>query len=316
MTWKKIRLAITFLITAFILYIIYSDIDIDAFSNIFSGMNHAWFWLGMSIFVMSALITSYRYLVMLSTSVRIPIKTSLKLYFAGNSLNVVLPSKIGDMSKAIFLKKEGIIGLPAGFSSVVAEKIFDVAGLSVVMLTGLALLPPNSNFTPQIKHTIVAVGLVFLFLPSLIYFFDFKRFKFLKRFAALDKIFLEVQNFLENMKKKPAKLVLAAILSVASWFIQVFQIFCFFKAFSNDAEIVLTFALVPIAIFIGLIPIAFAGIGTRDKALIVLFGWYGYPDYLMAAVGLMCTVRYIIPALCGLPFMIKYFSKDKEIITN
>ncbi|MCK4947351.1 MAG: flippase-like domain-containing protein [Candidatus Aureabacteria bacterium] len=312
MTWKKIRLAITFLITAFILYIIYSDIDIDAFSNIFSGMNHAWFWLGMSIFVMSALITSYRYLVMLSTSVRIPIKTSLKLYFAGNSLNVVLPSKIGDMSKAVFLKKEGIIGLPAGFSSVVAEKIFDVAGLSVVMLTGLALLPPDSNFTPQIKHTIVAVGLVFLFLPSLIYFFDFKRFKFLKRFAALDKVFLEVQNFLENMKKNPAKLVLAAILSAASWFIQVFQIFCFFKAFSNDAEIVLTFALVPIAIFIGLIPIAFAGIGTRDKALIVLFGWYGYPDYLMAAVGLMCTVRYIIPALCGLPFMIKYMSKDRK----
>ena len=62
--------------------------------------------------------------------------------------------------------------------------------------------------------------------------------------------------------------------------------------------------LVPVAIIIGMIPITFNGIGTRDSALIFLFMNY-VPVPLIAGVGILATLRNIIPALFGLPFLNK-----------
>ncbi|MDD5643859.1 MAG: lysylphosphatidylglycerol synthase transmembrane domain-containing protein [bacterium] len=315
MNWKKVKTAATFLIALYILFVIYSKIDLRAFWNLFRDIDYFWFAAGMFIFIVSALISSFRYVVILSGRAKIPLLSSLKLYLAGNSLNMALPSKIGDLSKAVFLKKEGILGYAEGFSSVIVEKIFDVSALSSVMVAGLVFLPLNTFFTRDIKKVFLAAGMFFLSLPLAVYILGaFKVNVLNKTLSKADEYFARFHDFLMALKKSPGKLVLIALLSFFLWFSHVFQVFCFLKSFDNSASAAISFALIPIAIFIGLIPIAFAGIGTRDKALIVLFGWYGYPDYLMAAVGIMCTVRYVIPALFGLPFMIKYMAKDKKTV--
>jgi uncharacterized membrane protein YbhN (UPF0104 family) len=54
-----------------------------------------------------------------------------------------------------------------------------------------------------------------------------------------------------------------------------------------------------------LLPLTLAGIGTRDAALILF-----YRPYLnaptAAALGILCTMRYVLPALGGLPFLSSY----------
>ncbi|MEJ2040882.1 MAG: hypothetical protein P8X55_18420, partial [Desulfosarcinaceae bacterium] len=69
-------------------------------------------------------------------------------------------------------------------------------------------------------------------------------------------------------------------------------------------------ALTPLAIFAGLLPLTYAGVGTRDAALI-----YFLRDYLSpgagAALGILCTMRYIVPALAGLPFLNRYMVEKK-----
>jgi hypothetical protein len=55
----------------------------------------------------------------------------------------------------------------------------------------------------------------------------------------------------------------------------------------------------------------FAGIGTRDAALI-----FFYQPWVSAAVGagvgVLCTLRYVIPALLGLPFFGRYVALLRE----
>ncbi|MBN2190394.1 MAG: flippase-like domain-containing protein [Candidatus Aureabacteria bacterium] len=313
MSWKKIRVAATLLIALYILFVIYSKINLPAFLGIFRNIDYLWFWTGMSIFIISALISSFRYVIILSGRADISLSSSLKLYLAGNSLNIALPSKMGDLSKAVFLKKEGVLGYSGAFSSVIVEKIFDVSALSSVMVIGLVFLPVNAFFTRDIKNVLLAAGLIFSALPLIIYLMGALKASVLKRTVpGIDGYFSQFHNFLMDLKKKPGKLFMVIVLSFLLWFSQVLQVFCFFRSFNASVDVVISFALIPVAIFIGLIPIAFAGIGTRDKALIVLFGWYGYPDYLMAALGVMCTARYVVPAVFGLPFLIKYMSKDKD----
>jgi uncharacterized membrane protein YbhN (UPF0104 family) len=64
-------------------------------------------------------------------------------------------------------------------------------------------------------------------------------------------------------------------------------------------------ALAPLAILAGLVPLTFAGVGTRDAALILLFRPY-FDSATGAALGLLCTARYLLPAIGGLPFLHRY----------
>lgn len=58
---------------------------------------------------------------------------------------------------------------------------------------------------------------------------------------------------------------------------------------------------VPLAIFVGLIPITIAGFGTRDASLLLFFP--ELPQQGILAIALFINLRYIVPALVGLPFV-------------
>jgi uncharacterized membrane protein YbhN (UPF0104 family) len=70
-------------------------------------------------------------------------------------------------------------------------------------------------------------------------------------------------------------------------------------------------ALAPLAIFAGLIPLTLAGIGTRDTAVIFLYRAYLLPS-AGAALGILYTARYLLPALAGLPFLGQYMVYTKK----
>ena len=74
---------------------------------------------------------------------------------------------------------------------------------------------------------------------------------------------------------------------------------------------VISFALAPLAILAGLLPLTFAGVGTRDAALVALYAPY-FSAATGAALGLLCTSRYFLPAIGGLPFLNQYLSTVKQ----
>ena len=64
-------------------------------------------------------------------------------------------------------------------------------------------------------------------------------------------------------------------------------------------------ALAPLVILAGLLPFTLAGVGTRDAAIIVLYAPY-MPPAVAAGLGILCTMRYVIPAIMGIPFIGAY----------
>ena len=52
----------------------------------------------------------------------------------------------------------------------------------------------------------------------------------------------------------------------------------------------------------GLLPLTFAGVGTRDAALVLLYQPY-FSTPTAVALGILCTLRYLLPAVAGLPFI-------------
>lgn len=89
---------------------------------------------------------------------------------------------------------------------------------------------------------------------------------------------------------------LAVGTSLVIWLMHFIQIWFFILALGLKVPFDVNMALTPLAIFIGLLPMTLAGIGTCDAAPI-----YFYLPYFSAAgstaLGLLCTLRYPIPAL-------------------
>jgi len=58
------------------------------------------------------------------------------------------------------------------------------------------------------------------------------------------------------------------------------------------------------AILIGLLPVTFAGIGTRDAAMLYFLGPIT-GNGVALAIGVFATLRYIVVAAAGLPFIVR-----------
>ncbi len=58
------------------------------------------------------------------------------------------------------------------------------------------------------------------------------------------------------------------------------------------------------AIFIGLLPVTFAGVGTRDAAMLYFLG-PATGKGVALALGVFATLRYVLAGLAGLPFIVR-----------
>jgi uncharacterized protein (TIRG00374 family) len=93
--------------------------------------------------------------------------------------------------------------------------------------------------------------------------------------------------------------------SILIWFISIVQTVMFFYALGINVPLLFTIANIPIAIFIGFIPVTLGGMGTRDAAIIILFSEYATPSQLLGVGILFSFFRYWLVSLIGIPFMRK-----------
>ncbi len=81
------------------------------------------------------------------------------------SANVILPARIGDISRAYILKKEKDIPLTTGMSSLAVERIFDIIAITVIgVLSVLVVMAERSVenwIMPLILSSVAVIALFF-----------------------------------------------------------------------------------------------------------------------------------------------------------
>ncbi|MCP4747092.1 MAG: flippase-like domain-containing protein [Desulfobacteraceae bacterium] len=315
---KLISLAVSLLILSIIFY----KIDLSKMVDIFRHCSLTWMGLGAAMFIPATMITAFRFKIIAPDQARISYAEALKLVLAGSSLNMVLPSKMGDIAKGYFVtQKSAGTNLSLALSLVVYEKACDVLSLLLWCVLGL-IFYKQTDVIFFVLSFMVLMGLIGGILMIGSTRFALLILKSMNKIAP-GKIKNKIDTFANSWismctflkKDKPLMLKVAAI-SIAVWFLHLVQIWFFIRMLNATAPFGSHLALTPLAIFAGLLPLTYAGIGTRDAALI-----YFLKDYLSsgaaAALGILCTMRYIVPALAGLPFLNRYmFKKNSMKRTN
>lgn len=302
MTRKFLTLAISLLILAAIYY----KIDIHRLGGVLANAEPRYLAVSLATLVPLILLTAWRLQILAPARAQIRFIESTRLILVASVLNMVLPSKMGDLAKAYFMKRENGSGTLT-FSLVVFEKTADMLSLLLWCALGLLLYPRKDALFCGIAM-IVVIGLV-----AGISLLASKRlaniaFTFGRKFdkvRALESGWKEMQRFFWS---DTPRVLFVAGLSVFIWFLHLLQIWLFILALRADAPFITTLGLAPLAILAGLLPFTFAGIGTRDAALILLYKPY-LAAPVAAALGVLCTARYLIPAIGGIPFLPRYLKK-------
>jgi len=286
--------------------------------EIFRDCDRGWMTLSLGMVVPLTLFTAWRLQQLMPGAGQLGFGEANKLILVASVLNLVLPSKMGDIAKAWFLRDRGHLDGTLALSLVVFEKSCDMLSLLLWCVFGLAIYP-QKDAVFWVMTVAVAAMLVFgsLLLGSPGFarmFFDLgARFAPGKIGAKLGQLSGSWREMHAYFWASKARLLKVTGTSVFIWFLHLLQIWMFILALRASVPFVRNLALSPLAILAGLLPIpTFGGAGTRDGALVALYApYFAAPTAL--ALGLLCTARYLLPAIGGLPFASEYFQKVKTM---
>jgi uncharacterized protein (TIRG00374 family) len=299
------------LITSAVLHaLIYWRINI---STLFDAMRGAdWGLLTISILCIMplTLATAWRFS-MLTRAAGVRFVEAIRMVLGASTLNLFLPSKIGDIAKAAVLVEHHNMDVKLALSISIFDKALDITSLLFFGVIALFWVGPSSSRVigaltfVTLVLLLVMVGLILPFGPIS---------KSLRVVAQLapSRIHGRILRFIDAWQsfsvwfwedRRRALEVLS--LSIAIWFGHLMQYWLFVLSLGAHVPLLENIAYATLGILAGLLPVTFAGIGSRDAALIYFYGAYLTPGQ-GAFLGVLATLRYIIPALAGLPFVIQF----------
>lgn len=313
---------ISLIISLFILAIIYWKIDFAGLIKVFQNSDAVWMFISLSMVVPLTMLTAWRLQQLMplknnNSSSSLTFGEANRLILAASVLNMVLPSKMGDIAKAYFMKQRGHLAGSLSLSLVVFEKACDLLSLLLWCVFGL-MLYPEKDLLFWVMTLGVTLGLIIGLLLLGSRKFTQRFFRLTRAIAPpkthakvnnLELAWIEMHRYFWHDKVQLTKITATSILI---WFGHLLQIWFFILALNAWTPFITNLALSPLAILAGLLPLTFAGVGTRDAALILFYQPY-FAAPTAAALGLLCTSRYLLPAIGGLPFLGQYLTAMEKI---
>lgn len=312
---RFISLAVSFTI----LLIIYTKIDFSGLIGIFQQGNPWWMGVSLGMVMPITLVTSWRLQQLMPSGGgnSLGFLEANRLILGASVLNMVLPSKMGDIVKAYFMAERGHLSNSLALSLVVFEKSCDMLSLLLWCTFGLVFYPSKDvlfwTMTGAVAGGLI-LGLLLLGYPGFAqtFFLIAGKFSPKKIGQKLQKLQTSWGEMHDYFWQDKGQLIKITFTSIFIWFLHLLQIWMFILALRAWTPFLINLALSPLAILAGLLPLTFAGIGTRDAALIFFYQDY-FNEATGAALGLLCTSRYFLPAVIGLPFLGQMLAARRKV---
>ena len=225
---------------------------------------------------------------------------ALAAVLATAPLATITPTRTNDLLRPLALRE---VPLEVGAASVVAEKLVDLGVLLLLAACGALLARMwlvGSVIAAMLCAMAGAVGLVFSGRVGWFSALPLKR-------GWVERIERGARA-LEALKGRPARLAAVATASLTIRLLTVVVGQALLVAVGSDIRWWQTLAVWPTAILVSLLPVTLGGAGTRDAAFLWLLSRSGVPvdaDSVLAATLGYWVLAFAVPAIVGLPFMLR-----------
>ena len=282
--------ALTFLV----FYLLFQRIDLSQVITLLRAIPVGTWLVAMLLTLSFPVMSAVRWHLILSTmGFDVSIMRCLLIIVGIWPLSSVSPSKAGDLLKAVSLRRKIEPMVVAG--SVLTERALDLLMLAVFALVG-------GLFFHDLRITAVATAVTIGVIVAVIVARLDIELPIGKRFQSKLK---ELLHSIRVLGSRPVTLVAILVLTAANWLASIVQTKLLFDGVGASVPLGFTVAALPVAIFVGLLPITFGGMGTRDSAMVVLFAGFATTSQSLAVGLLYSFFGYWLLAIIGIPLVKK-----------
>ena len=320
---NKLKSIILIAFSVLILTILYNKIDFIQFKNVLKESNKLLLILGFIMSYLLGVISGIRYTYfsrLFKINPTPTVLTAIKSYFIAGSFNILLPSKLGDFGKSYICSKiDNINYTKELYLYTIYEKISDLFALILITFLSYNIfqLFSSCSINKNPLNCIDLLGSQFLFYLLII--LSLFTFLIINPFLILNKLKSFFPNNINMMIKvitgyKKSSLIRYHCFTIFFWLANLLQIQIFALSLKMNLFSTAGILTISLTILCGLVPVTFAGIGSREIILTSLLApVFGTVKPLL--LGTLFTSRYIIPALIGLIY-IKEISVKSKIVNK
>jgi len=212
---------------------------------------------------------------------------------------LVTPSRASDLLRAVAIRDR--LPVSSGSSSVVAEKLVDIQSLCILGILGSAwaglwMWTGLISLLLAAEWTVAALMLRYR-----------ERVVELPLVRRAEGVATKLFDAFVALRRSPRHYAALSGTSLVAWVVALGIVHGLMLVFGAEVSLHHVVALWPVSIFVGMLPLTVAGVGTRDAAFITLLRWTA-PAVPEAGAMLAATFSYalitaVLPALVGIPFM-------------
>ena len=272
-------------IIAFMLFRVWDDLFVALQNSI-----PEYLVVGILICLCAWWLRGWRYHVILKNlGYKVSITASTACIFISQTVNLIVPARLGDFVRVLILKHEYNVSYSEGVSSLVVERVFDI--FTVALLGAVALyfvVNVPAWFYTVIVLPLVAGVIFFLFLL------------FMGKFSSKNRYISIFLTMLHEIKRASLSLKAVVVLggsSIVIWLLDIFVCVTVVMMFQQQ----IPFAIIVLAIVIGnlvkAIPLTPGGVGTYEISLAITFGLAGVDP---AVATLIAVIDHLIKNLVTL----------------
>ncbi len=310
---------IGFLVTGLLFYFLFRDIDFALFLKHLKEGNPLLIIAGGLIYLSGFIFRGIRWRILLSHIKEIPLAESVKLTGVGYAVNNVLPSRIGEFTRAYLMGNRNRLSRTSSLASIFVERVFD--GLSIVaILMGLLFLYPFPGWVRSLSQ---AAGALFgiLFLAIIFSSISYLPLKLLRKIEPMfpkftAPLFRIGEKFLHGAASisSISELIKILFLSFFIWGIEVCVYIAMTHAFNVEAPLLACFLML-VTVNLGmLVPSTPGGLGVFQFMVVKSLGIFNIASGLAMAVAIVLHMIQIVPiTIIGLFWLAKNHISIKRI---
>jgi hypothetical protein len=286
------------LIGILLLLVLVSRIDLHKTRALLS--NARWDLVGLTVVLNLPLIgfKAVRWRQLMSAQViRYRFSHAFSAYFGSIFIGLLTPGRLGEFVKALYISQDCGIPMGQAFSSVLADRLFD---LYVLFLVGGAALVSLTN---EKSGLLMLVGSTLLLSIPLAIFLNDRAFRWMKaiglKLGHIGRQMFSPGGWLVEMRDGLQQLTWLWLLAATTLTVVAYIIFfgqCYLLALALGLKI--GFVQVSFAVALGslvtLLPISISGLGTREAAIIAYLGSVGVPAEMALGFSLLVFVTFYV----------------------
>jgi len=312
----KIPARLFSIIGILIFIIILARLDIPSLLSIFASISLFYLILALAVNGIAVILKSFKWRIIVTTvNPAFSLFESVRAFLIGFAFSVLTPAKLGDFIRVYYVR-DGNCTTGRALSTVVTDRLIDIAMLVAIAGTAIFLFSYlyHLEILSRIILLVIVVGVacgIFVIVNKPLLS------KILRPFFNLfvpesmkEKVSLYFHEFYEGLfsfYRHRKAFYLALAVAFLSWIPPFAYGYLLAQSIGIPLDLSYFVVVIPIISLLDLLPISISGIGTRDAALIFLFGLEGISAESAVAFSLLYLfMSYWLVALIGALFWIRH----------